>query len=474
MDTAQLPKYKQVIETIKGKISKGEWPIGSKIPSQRKLAEEFGVNRSTIITALEELAADGLIEGKTGVGTKVINNTWTLLASRQSANWSEYIDTGIHRASEKIVQEINDLEMDPAFIQLSKGELSPEIFPVQTMQKVLKEAADELSELGYEEPKGYLPLRQAVSEYLAASGIDTSPSSILIVSGGLQALQLVSLGLVQRGAPVFLEKPSYLYSLQLFRSSGMNLKGLPMDKEGVITKSISLKKYEKGKSILYTIPSYHNPTGILMTEKRRRELLDVCRIEQLPIVEDDIYRELWLDEMPPPPLKAMDKNGQVLYMGSLSKTLSPGLRIGWVAAPEPVIDRLADLKMQTDYGSSSLSQRVAEKWLSTGLYQKHMESVREQLRIRRNTALNTLYAHLSGIAEWNSPEGGFFIWLKVPSSIPIRSLYRQAILRKLLINPGSIYSDGPNHFIRISYAYASLGELQEGIFILGEEIRKLL
>jgi GntR family transcriptional regulator of abcA and norABC len=191
-------------------------------------------------------------------------------------------------------------------------------------------------------------------------------------------------------------------------------------------------------------------------------------------VEDDIYRELWLDEMPPPPLKAMDKNGQVLYMGSLSKTLSPGLRIGWVAAPEPVIDRLADLKMQTDYGSSSLSQRVAEKWLSTGLYQKHMERVREQLRIRRNTALNTLDAHLSGLAEWNSPEGGFFIWLKVPSSIPIRSLYRQAILRKLLINPGSIYSDGPNHFIRISYAYASLGELQEGIFILGEEIRKLL
>lgn len=474
MNSERVPKYQQIVESIKEKISNGEWPIGSKIPSQRKLAEEFGVNRSTIITAIEELAADGLIEGKTGVGTRVINNTWTLLAARQPTNWNEYVHTGVHKPSEQIVQEINETESDPTFIQLSKGELSPEIFPIETMKDVLKEAAEELGVLGYEEPKGYRPLRQAVSDYLAAAGINISPSSILIVSGGLQALQLVSLGLLQRGSPVFLEKPSYLYSLQLFRSAGMDLKGLPMDGEGVLPESISLKKYEKGKSILYTIPCYHNPTGILMSEKRRQELLHACGREQLPIVEDDIYRELWLDKPPPPPLKAMDKNGQVLYMGSLSKTLSPGLRIGWVAAPEPVIDRLADLKMQTDYGSSSLSQRVAAKWLSSGLYQKHMETVREQLRNRRAAALESMDTHLSGLAEWNCPEGGFFIWLKVPSDIPIRTLYGQAFSKKVLMNPGSIYSDGPNRYIRISYAYAPLEALKEGIRILGEQIRSFL
>jgi GntR family transcriptional regulator of abcA and norABC len=238
-------------------------------------------------------------------------------------------------------------------------------------------------------------LREELSHYLKTMGIQASPSSILIVSGALQALQLISVGLLQRESTILLERPSYLYSLPVFQSAGMKLTGLSIDKKGLLPQAISKAKSQRGKAILYTNPCFHNPTGILMPENRGQEVLEVCRKEQLPLIEDDIYRELWIDNPPPLPLKAMDKNGHVLYVGSLSKTLSPGLRIGWIVGPDPVIERLSDIKMQTDYGSSSLSQRVAAQWLKSGHYREHLESVREQLKIRRDLAIETLEKNLN-------------------------------------------------------------------------------
>ena len=153
----------------------------------------------------------------------------------------------------------------------------------------------------------------------------------------------------------------------------MILESIPMDKEGILIREVINYKKKFGGSILCTIPSFHNPTGILMSEKRRNELLFACEKERLPIIEDDIYSDLWIDEEPPMSLKSRDPNGLVLYVGSLSKALSPGFRIGWVVGPEPVIDRLADIKMQSDYGASSLSQWAATEWLQSGMYYENLK-----------------------------------------------------------------------------------------------------
>ncbi|KQL45648.1 GntR family transcriptional regulator [Brevibacillus choshinensis] len=469
----QPPKYKQIIVYIKEKISAGEWPIGSVIPSQRELATMFGVNRSTVITALEELMADGLIEGKMGMGTVVINNTWMLLATNPPPDWNEYVQSGNHKPSQAAVQEINRDESNQSFIQLSKGELSPDIFPLETMKGVLRRVTENLGTFGYEEPRGFLPLRQALSDYVKTFGIDASPSSILIVSGGLQALQLISVGLLHRGSTVLLERPSYLYSLHLFQSAGMKLSGLPMDKQGLLPGAITAQKKQKKGDILYTIPCFHNPTGLLMTEKRRLELLRVCEEERLPIMEDDIYRELWFDEPPPPPLKARDKHGHVLYLGSLSKTLTPGLRIGWVIGPELVIDRLSDIKMQTDYGSSSLSQRVAAEWLSSGLYSEHVHMVREELRVRKAAALHALERYMNELATWQIPVGGFFIWLKINAKVSMLELFSKASRQGILLNPGNIYAQETDGYLRLSYAYASLSDLERGIRQLSQIVASL-
>ncbi|SFJ66993.1 MocR-like pyridoxine biosynthesis transcription factor PdxR [Thermoflavimicrobium dichotomicum] len=468
-----IPLYQQIVQYIKDKITCGEWPIGSQIPPQRELAKAFGVNRSTVITALEELMALGLIEGKTGKGTIVVNNTWSLLTATPP-DWNVYVKSGFYKPNQSIVQRINLAENRSDLIHLGKGELSPQLFPLDKWKMVTNLFIQEMDSLGYGEPKGLLVLRQAIHEHLKTLGIHVSPASILIVSGALQALQLISVGLLSKGSTILLEEPSYLFSLQLFQSAGMILSGLPMDQHGLTLKSLSIHGKQRKRNILYVNPSFHNPTGTVMSEDRRKEILGICEKEQLPIIEDNVYGELWIDARPPLPLKARDKHGQVLYLGSLSKTLSPGLRIGWIVGPEPVVDRLADIKMQTDYGTSAISQWIAAEWFKSGLYHEHVESVRSQLKIRRQVAVEALEQHLKGLASWNIPSGGFFIWVKILVQVPMKKVFDQALSQGVLFYPGSIYHPKYNQYLRLSYSYASLAEIRKGIYIIARIIKQCL
>lgn len=210
-----------------------------------------------------------------------------------------------------------------------------------------------------------------------------------------------------------------------------------------------------------------------MTEQRRKDLLALCQKELLPIIEDDVYRELWIDAPPPAPLKALDKDGRVIYIGSLSKSLSPGMRIGWIVGPEPVIERLADMKMQNDYGSSSLSQWAAAEWLASGLHQNHLQEVRKQLKIRRDIAIEALEMNFSDIATWNIPKGGFYIWLKLIHPVSLQKLFKAALDTGLLINPGNIYDALSNNHLRLSYSFAALPDIKNGLYRLSNIIRKL-
>ncbi|USK34264.1 PLP-dependent aminotransferase family protein [Bacillus sp. F19] len=472
--SSPVPLHKQITEFMKEKISNGEWTIGYKLPPQRTLAKAFEVNRSTVVTAFDELTAEGLIEGKTGSGTRVVNNTWNLLATAPPPDWSSYVNSGIHEPNLPTVQEINQAEFIPDIIRLGTGELSPELMPSSSMKQVFEKLSTGEISYGYEEPKGLLPLREQISSYLKTIGIQASPSSILIVSGALQALQLISVGLLHKGSTVLTEKPSYLNSLHVFQSAGMQLVGIPLDKEGIKANHIPQYKKQHKAALLYTIPSFHNPTGTLMTAERRDQLLNICQQQQLPIIEDDVYQELWFDEKPPKPLKAFDKNGLDLYLGSLSKSLSPGLRIGWIVGPEPVIEHLADIKMQTDYGSSSLSQWAAAEWFSSGLYDQHLKEIRKQLKIRRDFTLSTLNQYFSSIATWEKPSGGFYVWVRLLPSISIRKLFEHALAEGILLNPGNVYDNQADQYLRISYSFASLSSLEDGLRRLSIIVRRLI
>ncbi|MED4755351.1 PLP-dependent aminotransferase family protein [Brevibacillus choshinensis] len=464
--SSDIPVYIQIVSYIKRKIAAGEWPVHSTLPTQRSLAQAFEVNRSTVVTALEELKSDGLIESTVGSGTIVSNNTWSLLTPAPPPDWLGYVQGGIHLPNLPTIQDINRYEPDPSYIRLGTGELSPQLLPTKQMEDILGGLRGKMMHLGYVEPKGLLPLREEISRYLRTRGIVASPASILVVSGALQALQLISLGILQKGSAILLEQPSYLYSLPLFQTSGMRLVGVAMDEEGIRPDALARQKQVHNGALLYTIPSYHNPTGILMTEQRREQVMAACAQERLPILEDDVYGELWFDQPGPLPLKSRDQNGQVLYLGSLSKTLSPGLRIGWIVGPEPVIERLADVKMQSDYGASSLSQWVAAEWLSTGKYEQHMIGIRQALRERRDHVVTLLTRWFTDLAEWEVPSGGFYIWLKLRHAVSMRTLFTKALAAGILLNPGYVYDQSDSHHLRLSYAYADEEQLDRALSVL--------
>lgn len=462
-----LPVYRQIETYIQQKITRGEWTPGMRLPSQRQLAQSLGVNRSTLVTALENLSALGLIEGNKGGGTMIKRfGSWEKLASEAARNWQDYVEEGIHYPNLPAVQAINRLEFQPGLIRLGTGELAPELLPDRQISSILVSIAERGLSLNYEEPQGSLELRQAVSQELERSGIHASPASILIVSGSLQALQLISIGLLSRGSSILVERPSYMYSINAFPSAGMKMAGLPMDEDGLQVQQLEQHIRKHNAAFLYTIPSFHNPTGVVMSDQRRQALLETAKLAGLPILEDGAYSDLWIDEQPPLPLKARDQEGRVLYVGTLSKSVSPGMRIGWIVGSEPVIQRLADIKMQTDYGSSAFSQQVAARWLLDGYHAEHIAHIQQELRVRRDYTLVLLQRYLSGAADWTAPAGGFYIWLSLREAPTPQKLFQQALDAGVLLNVGQIYDRLDHRHIRLSYAYASLEELEKGIIAL--------
>lgn len=318
-------------------------------------------------------------------------------------------------------------------------------------------------------PRGSEKLLGNLCNYLKKRGIQTTPDNILIVSGALQALQLIAVGLLEEGSIVFQEQPSYLNSVHPFQSAGMRMISVSKD-EQLADNLRALKR--KRQSLFYCVPTLHNPTGYNWSEEEKKSLYNTCKEQQIPIIEDDVYHEL-LFESSAPAIKSLDTSGQVLYIGSVSKTLSPGLRIGWVVAPIPVIERLADIKMQTDYGSSAFSQEIVSYWISSGLYEKHLIQLREQLRRRAAFVEEILDQQFQNIATWKKSEGGFYIWLRFHEPIVNKALFLNLLNHHVLINPGYIYEPNDVHHIRLSYAYASLEELKKGLNILLERIQHM-
>lgn len=467
-----LPLYEQIRRHIRDRVAQGDWPPGLQLPSQRDLAQEWQINRSTVIEALEELKAEGILEARKGSGVRVANNTWALFAAGAGTSWNRYIDKGLHTPNQPTIQAINRYEFQPGIIRLGTGELTPDLYPSEMVRQVLRQTADRIPDLNYLEGKGLPALREIICQRAQALGINATPSQVLITTGALQALQLISMGITPQGSTILVEQPSYLQSLKIFQSAGMQMKGLPMDSSGLRLGSLKRAIRPAETPFLYTIPTYHNPTGITMPVERRQALLALCRAERIPLVEDDIYRDLWLDTLPPPPIKAMDTFGNVIYLGSVSKSLAPGLRIGWVIGSEAVIERLADIKMQTDYGSSSLSQWALAEWLGSGLYDTHLITVRQALRERREAALAALSRYFSDLAVWDRPSGGFYIWLRLNRKIPLQPLFDQALKRNVLLNPGYLYEEETSSNLRLSYAYASPEELEAGLRILAALIRQ--
>ncbi|QPQ35830.1 aminotransferase-like domain-containing protein [Lysinibacillus sp. JNUCC-52] len=449
----------QIVAWATERIERGDWVAGTKLPTQRQLAMQLGVNRSTVQQALEELKAIGILETTVGSGIYVANASWHSLVKQRQPNWQIFIESSLHKPNYHTIQLINEYEQRDDIIRLGTGELAPSLLPTSEMEASMKELSLQPKALGYSSPQGNMQLREAICQYVQKRGIQAEPENVCIVSGALQALQLIAVGLLEQGSIVFQEKTSYLNSVHPFQSVGMQM--MAIDRDEQLAQSLMHKK-RKRQAVFYAVPTLNNPTGEVWTSQEKRQLYEACKQSRIPIIEDDVYHELLFQEESSA-IKSMDDSGQVLYIGSVSKTLSPGLRIGWLIGPTTVIERLADIKMQTDYGSSAISQEIVLHWLQSGKYERHIEGLRHELLQRANFVENLLHEKLKDIASWQQPKGGFYIWLKFNAPLVDKAFFMKLLQLNVLINPGYIYDAQDNQHIRLSYAYASREELQYGI-----------
>lgn len=455
------PVYQQIAQWLERQIIQGDLPPGAALPAERALAQRLGVNRGTVSAAYEELRAAGLLQSWQGSGTWVSRHLWGV---QRVPNWHKYTNGGAFLPAYPLVKRIQEACFDPSIVNLAKAELATPLIPTFQPQE-LQELLQSQLQLGYMHPKGDPGLREVLSRHLRDQyGIAASPEEILVTSGAQQALHLISLCLLSPGDAVAMEGPSYSYSLPLFTTAGLRLYRLSMDEEGIVPGDIRGLHQENKLRMVFVNPTYHNPTGLVMSESRRREVLDLCMELRIPLVEDDAYGALAMkgSRKPPQPIKAMDSSGAVLYVNSVSKTIAPGLRIGWLVGPRSVVERLADAKQQMDFGTSSVSQQLARRFLESDRWRAQIERLATYLCTQREAMLTALDLHLSDCAEWNVPEGSYHVWCRLREPVGERQLLDAAIREGVVFTPGSVYG-AEEGWMRLTYSWEAPDAIGAGI-----------
>ncbi|WP_459213681.1 MocR-like pyridoxine biosynthesis transcription factor PdxR [Paenibacillus ehimensis] len=467
------PLYQQIADDIERRISYGEFPPGSLLPSERKLAEQLGVNRSTVILAYAELRALGIVESRTGSGTRVSKYKWGA-TPKHTPNWHRYVEGGSFLPNLPFLRRIREaLQQDSTLIDFASGELGADISPVEEINMLMDEN-HYTAYLGYDNPQGFVPLREALVSYLSQyREIQTTESSILITSGSQQSLYLITQCLLAPGDAVAIEDPSYCYSLPMFQSAGLRLFRLPVDAKGIRPEDVRTLYKKHRIKMVFINPNYQNPTGAALDAERRIELLDVASELGLPIVEDDPFSLTAYDGTPPKPLKSMDPIGSVLYIGSFSKIAAPGLRVGWMVAPHSVVERLADARQQMDFGLSVVPQQMAAQFLKSPYVQPHLDRLRMHLLYKRDLVIGALRKELPDLVSFSIPQGGLHLWCKIIPEVSDNKLFEEAIRHGIVFVPGSVYGSDSG-YVRFTFARPKTDEIVPGIAKFAASLRAVL
>jgi GntR family transcriptional regulator of abcA and norABC len=465
----KLPIYRQIVEHMEQRISCGELPPGTLLPSERKMAELLGVNRSTVVQAYEELRATGIVESTRGSGSTVSRTKWGISQS-QTPNWRQYTEGGTFLPNLSLMRRIREvIRNDPRMIDMASGELSSDLFPNDIVQKILQEQPFQ-EHLGYDDPQGFPKLRTTLTTFLQKyHAIKTTESSILVTSGSQQSLHLITQCLLSPGDAVAIEDPSYSYSLPMFQSAGLRIFRLPVYEDGIDPEEI-IKLYREHRiRMVFLNPNFQNPTGTTLSSAKRVRLLTIAAELRIPIVEDDPFSLTAFSEQTPAPLKSLDTEGIVLYIGSLSKIAASGLRIGWLIAPQTVVSRLADARQQMDFGLSIISQWLAERIIDSDYFENYLPQLRLALYQKQLCMINSIEAFMEDKLSFIRSQGGLNLWFKINQKISDHRLLEEGIKQGVVFVPGSVYGS-EDGFIRLSYAKPKLTEISSGIQALSKAI----
>ncbi|MCT4584645.1 MAG: PLP-dependent aminotransferase family protein [Peptostreptococcaceae bacterium] len=448
--------YIQIVEYFEKMISTGYFVCGEKLPSQRKLAEILNVNRSTIIIAMDELKSKGFIKTNGKGGTVVSSNNWLNLNKNNILK--NLLSSGLLKRKNKIYESIEKYKT-LIKVDFGKGELDQSLYPDIKMQDKMLEAIKEIGYLPYGNNNGDEKLIKKIENKMISMGIDMDDNEILIVSGATQGLFITVLGMLSNQNIIKTNIPCYIKSLEIFKSAGLNIQDINRENKGLY-------------NVFYMIPTFHNPTGSVMNSYDREKFMNFYG-KNNPIIEDDVFRELWYDFEPPKPLKAYSYGQNVIYINSFSKILAPGLRIGWICASKEIIGKLREIKYQMDSGTSIINQKIVLKWLNTIDYDKNLLSIRKSLKNRRGLIEKILNDEFKNLFLWNKPNGGYYYWLKSTKKIKALKVFEKALEKGLVIHPGDLYGEIDSTNIRISFAGSNKSQIKLGFKILKEVMLEL-
>ncbi len=411
-----------------------------------------------------------------------------------STAWTSRYAARTKSITSSVIRELLKVTERPGMISFAGGLPAPEVFPVQRFQeachKVLSEQAT--SALQYGLTEGYTPLRELLANNMARYGIKAKVENVLITSGSQQALDLIGKLFVNPGDRLLVEAPTYLGALQAFNIYGAEYVSVPSDQNGLRTDLLE-KPLRSGPKFIYVVPNFHNPAGTTLPTERRHELVLLADKYGIPIVEDDPYGQLRYEGEHLPSLVVLDREnlrrdsgysiGNVIYLSTFSKTLAPGLRLGWIVAPPEIVGKLAQLKQGADLHTSTFTQFVAYEVARDGFLDKHVKLIRQVYRERRDVMLQALQEFFPPTVTWTHPQGGLFLWVTLPEGLDMKAVFNSALEQNVAFVPGDSFyapdihnsnaSEGSRH-MRLNFSNAAPEQIREGIRRLSEAVKSHL
>jgi 2-aminoadipate transaminase len=460
--------YLQVAEALAWRIDTGDLPPGARLPSERDLARQLGISRTTAVSAYRELEARGLVRGHVGRGTYVCAGP---ADSGAPFAWRGKVALGAQRTLDGSLRTLARHGSDRSVISLATGAGALDLFPIDAFRhladRVLSRGAH--AALGLGPTEGQPKLRRVV-----ASRIGVTPEQVLIVNGAQQGLDLIARCLLDPGDTVIMDRPGYLGAIQVFRAAGATIVGWDIGRADPEELEDLLLRYRP--KLLYTNPSFNNPTGRTLDVHERRDLLDLAVRYRMPIIEDDLYRDTWFDSPPPPSLRQLDQHQLVIQVNTFSKTIAGGMRLGWLVAAESIVDQLALAKQRVDVASPSLEQLLIADFLATGGYDEHLATLRVAHRQRHDALIDAIHRNLSpGTLSFAPVDGGLYLWCSVGHDVDARELLDAATQAGVVFVPGDVFypvsCDGSGrHELRICFSAVPPAMIDEGIRRLAQAI----
>ncbi len=482
--SSTAPLRTQVIAQIKSLIDKGTLQQGERLPASRKLAERLGVSRSTIYEAYGELQAMGYLRSRPGsfnIVQKRLQEVPYDPGRKSRVSWETLSTTSaaaVFKAYKRFTpDELPDSPSANGVIDLSGLEPDPRLFPLRDFKKSVDTVLSTLgsSVLRYGTHKGYPPLREYIAHRLRLHGIAVSSDEVLITNGAQQAIDLIVqlLGVAHRTAIV--ESPSYGSIFPLLMLHGVTTLSVPMNSQGMDLDVLENILRRRRASFVYTMPNFQNPTGITTTHSHRERLLDICTRHRVPLLEDGFEEDLKYYGRVDLPIKSIDTANLVLYIGTFSKALFPGLRVGWITGGRETIERLTAIKRCTDLSSANLTQVVLHHFCQQGYYDLHLKRLHRTYRRRMEVALKAMPRCFPTGITWTRPAGGYVSWIRMPRKLDLQGFRQRFASHGVLVAPGMrFFPDAQkSEFFRISIAGLNESEILAAMQRLGNALRSI-